>query len=470
MLANLTLKSRIFLSYLVYLVFLSIPGAIAPAYFYLNAQKFAHQTPEISQNLLANQLSEAKIKLQESILGYVSTKDQVFLESYDVNLRQLNNAIAVWEQRKTDMPLESANSGQKILLLAKELNDLNQYILASIASGKTDQAIRAIGADESRQIWLALTAEIERVRMAEIHAESLKIQAVNTSMRQLVFLGALATLIFSLLAIALGLVMADRILGKAKQLLEPIVKSSGAIVQEMNDHQQSGQNQAQILSLTTPQLQELREFCQLSRENSTSIDRDFAELSIHLSEVRSQLQQIKSLREISDHLVDYSKKLSLNISLKIGHKDTENYRMFLFLNTELKNITNYAQKLDRTLNQIVGESANLASNISFYAPSWGGNNQYPISPDLISHDGFTSPSELSDRLLILCEQIKIQISQLALSSQQQAANSEQLLDSKEQLEEIGMTMACGIAETTIQIQKLHQLAWHLKSFLGDRAV
>ncbi len=178
MLASLTLKSRLFLSYLVYLVFLSTPGAIAPAYFYLNSHKFVHETPDIRQNLLANQLSESKIKMQESILGYVSTKDQVFVDYYNVSFQQLNKAIAlalrshiaVLNQPETDLPLESASSGEKILRLTQQLNNVNQYILAAIKSGKTEQAIRAIGADESRQIWGELTAEIEKLRIAEIQA------------------------------------------------------------------------------------------------------------------------------------------------------------------------------------------------------------------------------------------------------------------------------------------------------------
>lgn len=101
----------------------------------------------------------------------------------------------------------------------------------------------------------------------------------------------------------------------------------------------------------------------------------------------------------------------------------------------------------------------------------GGNSfEYPTSKDIISHDegnsDINSDVELIERLLILCEQSKMLAAQLALSSQQQAANSEQLLQRNAELEQVEMTTACGISETKIQVEKLHQLAGHLKSFLG----
>ncbi len=380
MLANLKLKSRLFLSYLVYLVFLSTPGAIAPAYFYLNSHKFVHETPDIRQNLLANQLSESKIKMQESILGYVSTKDQVFVDSYNVSFQQLNKAIAqcgsniaVLNQPETDLPLESASSGQKILRLTQRLNDVNQYILAAIKSGKTEQAIRAIGADESRQIWGELTAEIEKLRIAEIQAESLKIQAVNTSIRQLVFMGALATVICFLLAIALGLVLTDRLLARGNQLLDLVVKSSVAIAEEMNEHEQSTQNQALTFSAATTQLRDVHEFSPVVLEQTTSICQHLEEISLNLREIREQFNQIKDLRDLSDRLVDYSKKLSLNISLKTWQTNPETARIFVLLNTEIKTLNNQAQKIARTLNQIVLKSGHISPHISsFTPPIWGG--------------------------------------------------------------------------------------------------
>lgn len=481
MLANLTLKSRLFLSYLVYLVFLSIPGAIAPAYFYLNSQKFVHETPEIRQNLLANQLSESKIKLQESILGYVSTKDRVFVDSYYASFQQLNKAIAVLNQGKTDIPRESASYGQNLLLLTQQLNDVNQYILDSIKAGKTEQAIRAIGADESRQIWVELTAEIEKLRIAEIQAESLKIQAVNASVRQLIFMGALATVIFFLLAIALGLVMTDRILARGNQLLDPMVKSSVAIAQEMNEHEQSTHNQALMFSAATPQLRDVHEFSPVVLEQTTSICQQLEEISLNLREIREQFNQIKDLRELSDRLVDYSKKISLNISLKTWQNNPENSRMFVLLNTEIKSLTNQAQKIAQTLNQIVRESEHIQPHISpFTPPTWGipgaeGEIPQNISHNFVSNDVSNHvsnnlppiPGEAIERLLLGCEKIKIQMAELASYSQEQVTKSEQIWQTTAQLEAATMTTACGISETNLQMQKLKQLAGDLKLFLGD---
>jgi hypothetical protein len=486
MLANLTLKSRLFLSYLVYLVFLSIPGAIAPACFYLNSQKFIHQTPDIRQNLLANQLSESKIKMQESILGYVSTKDQVFVESYNVSFQQLNNAIAlglrsniaVLNQPETFMPMELASSGKKILRLTQQLNDLNQYILDSIKAGKTEQAIRAIGADESRQIWLELTAEIERVRIAEIHTDSLKIQAVNTSVRQLIFMGALATVICFLLAIALGFVLTDRLLARGNQLLDLMLKSSGAIAQEMNEHEQSTQNQALMFSAATPQLRDVHEFSPVVLEQTTSICQHIEEIYLNLREIREQFNQIKDLRDLSDRLVDYSKKISLNISLKTWQNNPETARIFVLLNTEIKTLTNHAQKIAQTLNQIVLESEQIEPQISsFTPPIWGSNGaEGEITKNIsnhvsnhVSNDFPPIPGELIDRLLLGCEKIKLQMAELASYSQEQVTNSEQILQTTAQLEAASMTTACGIGETNLQMQKLKQLAWDLKLFLGDSA-
>jgi methyl-accepting chemotaxis protein len=490
MLANLTLKSRLFLSYLVYLVFLSIPGAIAPAYFYLNYQKFVHQTPEIRQNLLANQLSESKIKMQESILGYVSTKDQVFVDSYYVSFQQLNNAVAaalrsniaaaertsfaVLSQGETDIPLESASYGKKILRLTQQLNGVNQYILDAIKAGKTEQAIRAIGADESRQIWADLTAEIEKVRIAEIQAESLKLQAANTSVRQLIFMGALATVIFFLLAIALGLVMTDRILARGNQLLDPMVKSSVAIAQEMNEHEQSAHNQALMFSAATPQLRDVHEFSPVVLEQTTSICQNIEEISLNLREIQDRFNQIKDLKDLSDRLVDYSKKISLNISLKNWQNNPENARMFILLNTEIKKLTNQAQKIAQTLNQIVRESEDIQPHIlSFTPPIWGSHGAEGEIPNNISNDVITDfppiSGELIDRLVLRCEKIKIKMAELASYSQEQVTKSEQILQTTAQLEAASMTTACGIGETNLQIQKLKQLAEDLKLFLGDAA-
>lgn len=504
MLANLTLKSRLFLSYLVYLVFLSIPGAIAPAYFYLNSQKFVHETPEIRQNLLANQLAESKIKMQESILGYVSTKDRVFVDSYYVSFQQLNNAVAaalrssfaagerssfaVLNQGETDMPLPSASSGQKILLLTQELNGVNQYILDSIKAGKTEQAIRAIGADESRQIWVELTAEIEKLRIAEIQAESRKIQAVNTSVRQLIFMGALAAVIFFLLAIALGFAITDRILARANQLVDPMVKSSVAIAQEMNEHEQITQHQALMFSAATPQLRDVHEFSPIVLEQTTSICQHLEEISLNLREIREQFNQIKDLRDLSDRLVDYSKKISLNISLKTWQTNPENARMFVLLNTEIKTLTNHAQKIAQTLNRIVLESEQIQPHISsFTPPIWGshgaeGEISTNISNNFVSNDVMDVsdvsdvsnhlppiPGELIDRLLLGCEKIKIHMAELALYSQEQVTKSEQILQTTAELEAATMTTACGIGETNIQMQKLKQLAGDLKLFLGNYA-
>jgi hypothetical protein len=494
MLASLTLKSRLFLSYLVYLVFLSIPGAIAPTYFYLNSQKFVYQTPDIRQNLLANQLSESKIKMQESILGYVSTKDQVFVDSYYVSFQQLNKAIAlalrsnialalrsniaVLNQPETDLPLESASSVEKILRLTQQLNDVNQYILAAIKSGKNEQAIRAIGADESRQIWVELTAEIEKLRIAEIQAESLKIQAVNTSIRQLIFMGALATVIFFLLAIALGLVMTDRLLARGNHLLDLVVKSSVAIAQEMNEHEQSTQNQALMFSAATPQLRNVHEFSPVVLEQTTSICQHLEEISLNLREIREQFNQIKDLRDLSDRLVDYSKKLSLNISLKTWQTNPETARMFILLNTEIRTLTNQAQKIAQTLHQIVFKSEQIEPHISsFTPPIWGGhgaegeitkNISNHVSND-VSNDFAPIPGEAIDRLLLGCEKIKLQIEELASYSQEQVTKSEQILQTTAELESATMTTACGIGETNLQMQKLKQLAWDLKLFLGDAA-
>lgn len=475
MLADLKLKSRLFLSYLVYLVFLSVPGAIAPTYFYLNYEKFAYSTTEFDQKLLANQLAESKTKLQESILGYVSTKDQFFLESYNLNLQKLNQAIAVWHRPENVPGTELADLPEKIRLLTQQLNDLNQYILSLIQAGKTDQAIRAIGADESRQLWLELSANVEQLRMAEIQANSLKIEAVNQAVNQLIFIIALVTIVLFLLAIVLGLMMSDRLLAKANLMLDLMVKYAGAIEQEIKVHQQSSENQTQILTLTSSHLRELHDFCQLANEKSTSISRDFTEISTSLNQISFHIEEIKSLRELSDHLLDHSKKISLNISLKTKHKDSEISQMFLLLNTEIKNINTYAQKLAENLNQIigkiVGKSENMPRNLFFKPPSWGGNSfEYPTSKDIISHDEgnseINSDVELIERLLILCEQSKMLAAQLALSSQQQAANSEQILQNNAELEKLEMTTACGLSETKIQVEKLHQLAGHLKSFLG----
>ncbi len=232
-------------------------------------------------------------------------------------------------------------------------------------------------------------------------------------------MGALATVICFLLAIALGLVMTDRLLARGDQLLDLVVKSSVAIAEEMNEHEQSTQNQAFTFSVATPQLGDVHEFSSVVLEQTTSICQHLEEISLNLREIREQFNQIKDLRDLSDRLVDYSKKLSLNISLKTWQTNPETARMFILLNTEIKTLTNQAQKIAQTLNQIVLKfEQQIEPQISsFTPPMWGShgaegkitkNISNHVSND-VSNDFTPIPGEAIERLLLGCEKIKIQI-------------------------------------------------------------
>jgi CHASE3 domain sensor protein len=511
MFKNLTLKSRIFCSFLLYIVGLSLPGSFATVYFYSHLETFNPNPQILDSGLIADRLSESKIDIKESLLNYVTTKDRSFIQQSEQTLSTFNQQIDLLNKSEVWATLNQ-DDWQKLQQLTQHLTTLNQYIFSLIESGKTEQAIRVLGADETRQTFQQMSQAIAEIRTAEIQTYTGQLKQVNTTLNTLFLAIAVSTVCLALLSTIVSFPLRKRILATAQEIMTKMLNISGAIAQEMNAHEQTTHEEAQMVSMITPDLQHLTEFCNVSPQKSALVYGKLAEISVHIRWIRDQLEQLKSLRELSDRLVYDSKKISVNVSVKAWRDHTETYKSFVLLNTELRTLTNQAQKLSQKINEILAAPESLdrptiqqnidssdsdGGQINIYSSDspqiWGVGGAKGVGEDIkgggvgisqrptwgndlsaseggkswLHHQSDSASSYSMDHILADLEQILLQISELAISSQEQSANSQKLLQTNQELEQTTGTTACGIGETNLQIKKLNQLMFNLQLFLKN---
>jgi len=466
MFANLTLKYRILLSTLLYILFLTIPGCLATAYFYFTSAKFTATPKDTTPALIADRLSQSQLQGQKSIFGYVTTQDELFIESYQENSLEFNQQLNSLTQSQPSFLLDRSSLAE-LQILNQQLNDLNQHILNLMQAGKIQPALRTFTANENRQLFQKITAEIAKIRTAEVDWQQDVDRELQTSSKILTLTILIGNLLFATLAIILTFFSTNRILSTANVMISKLLNNSAAIAEEIQAHEQTIHDQTHIFSTTTGQIKDLQAFCHHSTGQTNLIYQLSQQISTKLVQISSQIERIKSLHELSDRLVDRSKKLSINVRIKALRENPETSKSFVLLNTELRALTNDAQKLAQKLNEILLESTIAEPNIVVETPTWGNHlsNHQTVNPS-IDQANASQPSEPIDALLQASEQIEWEISELLLYSQQQTTNTEALLQTNEQLEQTVATTACGISETNLQTQKLKQVAVNLKLFLG----
>lgn len=472
MFRNLTLKSRIFFSFLLYIVGLSLPGSLATVYFYSHLDKFSPNPQILESGLIADRLSESKIEIKESLLNYVTTTDRSFLQKSEETLLTFHQQIDLLNKSEVRATL-ARDDWQQLQQLTQKLTTLNQYLFTLIEAGKTEQALRVLGADETRQMFQQMSDEIAKIRTAEIRAYTGQLKQVNTTVNTLFLAIAVSTGLLAFLSTILGLTLRKRILETAREVMTQMLNISAAIAQEVNAHERATHQEAHMVSLTIPDLQHLTDFCNFSTQQTALVYGKLEEISVHLRWMRDQLEQLKSLRELSDRLVYDSKKLSVNVSVKAWRDHTETYKSFVLLNTELRILTERAQKLSQKINEILIEPESIDPFEGGLGgirqrPTWGNHSpESAVVKSWVYHQSDSASSYSMDRILAELEQILLQISDLEISGQEQSASSQKLLQTNQQLEQTTGTTACGLGETNLQIKKLNQLMFNLQLFLKN---
>ena len=267
---NLKLKQRILWGYSVPLV-LTIAATSVVIF---NANKVERQSQATDKGwTLVRDTDRLQLILharQANVRAYLLSQDQEYATRYTDSVKNYNEMIKSLEKSVTFSTPEQAVRLERLKILGKEISEINFKLIALVKAGKRDEAIKQFSQtkllsiiDEALTVFKALNQtedqlQGQRAKEAALAMKSLNMAAIG---------GVLAT---TILAIVIGLWIANKITEKINQSIAVVVSSSSEIAATTEQHERSANQQAAAVNQTSTTMDELNASSQQAAEQAES--------------------------------------------------------------------------------------------------------------------------------------------------------------------------------------------------------
>ncbi len=439
---NLKLKQRILWGYSVPL-FLTIA---ATSVVILNANKVERQsqTTDKGWNLVkdTDRLELLLHARQANVRAFLLSQNQEYATRYTESVKDYNATIKSLEKAVTFSTPEQAVRLEKLKVLGKEISKINFGLIDLVKAGKRDEAIKQFSQskllsiiDESITVFKALNdtedqLQVQREKDAVIAMKSLNIAAIG---------GVLAT---TVLAILIGLWIANKITEKINQSIAVVVSSSSEIAATTEQHERGANQQAAAVNQTSTTMDELNASSQQAAEqaeSSTLGARAIADQVVRLSE---QTKQISLVTNLVGEIANQTNMLALNAAVEAARAG-EHGKGFAVVASEIRKLADQSKKSTEKINNLVADIQSL-TNASIVDVGDG---------------------QRVESIVTAVNNIVTNSQRISLTAKQQAVAVQQVVAAMNYLSEGAVQTASGITQTKVGIQRLNEAARDIKSIV-----
>ena len=248
---NLKLKQRILWGYSVPL-FLTIA---ATSVVILNANKVERQSQATDKGWnLVRDTDRLELLLharQANVRAYLLSQNLQYATRYSESVKNYNAMVKSLDKAVTFSTPEQAVRLEKLKILGQKISKINFRLIALVKAGKRDEAIKEFSQskllatmDEALTVFKVLNdtedlLQVQREKEAANAMKSLNVAAIG---------GVLAT---TILAILIGLWIANKITEKINQSIAVVVSSSSEIAATTEQHERNANQQAAAVNQTS---------------------------------------------------------------------------------------------------------------------------------------------------------------------------------------------------------------------------
>jgi len=378
-------------------------------------------------------------KRQANVRAYLLNRDEDFAKQYNESVESYNELIKTLETSVKFSKPEQAERLEKLKILGIEISKINFRLIGLARSGKSAEAIKEF----SQSKLLSLLDEAQEILKTVNETEDkLQVDREKEADAAMFLLNATAiggALISTILAIALGFWIADRITQKINENISLIVSSSAEIAATTEQHERSASHQATAVNQTTTTMDELNASSRQAAEQAegaTTGAKAIAEQVVRLSE---QTKQISSIATIVSDLANQTNMLALNAAVEAARAG-EHGKGFAVVASEIRKLADQSKKSVERINTLVTEI------------------QFIIEAAVVD----TGEGSRIESIVAAVNNIVFNSQRIALTAKQQAIAIEQVVVAMNAVNEGAVQTASGISQTKIGIQRLNEAALNLQ--------
>jgi len=480
MLANLTLKTRILLGYIVpatiYFVFAGLVYATG-------SKAFAtfKEVGRVEKVIVkANNLSLNFQSLVINARGYLVEKNPEFIQEYQ-------KSLVIFRQEATTVKELVRMSDQKqrleeIVQLNEEFNNFASNFFRLVDSNKQPEAVALFKTGRGKEIiqkFAKASQEFTEKELMVLAEEAMQTESALWLLGGVV----LGSMVLIGITVALAISTSNRIVRTISQVVQAIAAATSEIVTTVEEQERVASQQAASVNQTTTTMAELEASSQTTAEQAatavngarqalalaaegtssvqqtlggmTALQEKVADIASAIAMLSQQTNQIGSITNVVANLANQTNMLALNAAVE-ALRAGENGKGFGVVAAEIRRLADQSKKSAEKIDNLVGDIQN-ALNSTVIVTKEG--------TDTVK-EGVKIAQETSDAFREVAEainQIFTNNQQMALNSKQQAIAIQQVVDAMNAINIGAQQTASGINQTKIGTQELNEAAKNLKA-------
>lgn len=437
---NLKLKQRILWGYSVPLVLTLAATSVV----IFNANKVEKQSQATDKGwTLVRDTDRLQLILharQANVRAYLLSQNLEYATRYADSVKDYNEMVKSLEKSVTFSTPEQAVRLERLKILGGEISQINFKLINLVKAGKRDEAIKQFSQsklltliDEALTVFKAVNETEDRLQFQRSKEAVLAMKSLN----MVAIAGVLAT---TILAILIGLWIANKITEKINQSIAVVVSSSSEIAATTEQHERNANQQAAAVNQTSTTMDELNASSQQAAEQaeaSTIGARAIADQVVRLSE---QTKQISLITNLVGEIANQTNMLALNAAVEAARAG-EHGKGFAVVASEIRKLADQSKKSTEKINNLVADIHSLT--------------------DASIVD--VGDAQRVESIVTAVNNIVTNSQRISLTAKQQAVAVQQVVSAMNYLSEGAVQTASGITQTKVGIQRLNEAAQDIQA-------
>lgn len=415
--------------------------------------------------------------------GYLLDRDPISSNSYELTFQNYENILAELNRLVADKQQQEFLS--EVNELVEEINRTNKALIALVARGKAEEAIKRWQAEKalerSTRINKLLSDLLKREQSIVEKSEQLQRQALE----QLVMVVVGAAILSVLVAIAAGYWIILAITQRINSSAIAVANSATEISITIEQQERTASGQAASVNQTTATMDELavssqqsaeqaemsaseaRQVLNLSEQGTKAVDRSLQEMS-HLKDkvgaIASQIQrlseqtsQISNISGLVSDLANQTNMLALNAAVE-AVRAGEYGRGFAVVAAEIRKLADESKKSAEKINALVNDVQGVISTTIIVTDDGTKTVEIGVHIARETAEAFVGMTDAVNNVVISSQQI-------SLNAKQQAIAISQVMEAMNSLNEAAQETASGISQVKKGTQQLNAAALEIKSVI-----
>jgi methyl-accepting chemotaxis protein len=483
MFANLKLRNRMFLGYVVPIVLFL--GLVIPVFSSASqiAESYRQTTISITTIEGVTAMNSSISQMVGDTRGYILSRDEDYLKAYQTDLQTFQE-VAESVGKTIDNPSQKERL-KKSLDLQKQYDHYSDQMIELVKQGKQTEALEVFATKKE----VLMMNEVDEINRSFNQKEHEILDAATSKAEETIRFLVSAVLVGAVLGITIALITAFLISSGIAQTIgeavNAIASSSTEIATTVEQQERTALQQSSSVNQTTITMDELgaasqqsaqqalgaaeaaRQALKITEGGSLAVKENLESMTILKEKVGAIAQQIMRLNEQTNQignissvvtdLANQTNMLSLNAAVE-AVRAGENGKGFNVIATEIRKLADISKKSAEKINNLVADIKNaLDSTVTVTNEG----TKTVEEGNKISQKTAGAFSEVTKAF----NDVVLNNQQISLSTQQQAIAIQQVVDAMNSLNLLAKETASGITQTKVGAQQLKDAAQSLNSIV-----